>query len=80
MTNTWLTLGLYAVGIIGGFFLGYSIRQTAVENQHEAFKKNIYDCWNKESRMYLQKISDLRNELAKLKPHRNEKGRFTKRQ
>lgn len=76
MTDTWITLGLYVVGLIGGGYLGHQLtKQHYLKRMEEMVSENF-----KHDGFRLQQIAHFRNQLAKFHTMRDKTGRFIKRQ
>lgn len=68
MTDEWITLGLYAVGIIGGIVIGHEIAKDKW--------KTIFDAQFEINERQILMLRDLRKQLAKFHMKRDERGRF----
>lgn len=83
MTDTWITLGLYVVGILGGAYVGCEYARSGFRKTIDSALKDVCDLNNRQFATlctYEKMAADLRNQLAKFHTMRDKTGRFVKRQ
>lgn len=76
MTDTWISLGLYVFGVIGGFIGGWLRGYTVAEKDYSQRIRDLIKHHNQANTARIIQVHTLREQIAKFHMNRDERGRF----